>query len=562
MANLIPSPDLASILALAEATPGLDRLRSLSGPDAAAGPELLAAVLEEASKFSQAVLGPLGPELDRHGCQLEGGRVRTAPGHAEAWRAYLEAGWLGVDQPADVGGQDLPLLVLAAVQEVFDRNSVAFGMLPTAVRGAARVIAAHADEIIKAEWLPRLVSGQWAATICISEPEAGSDAGRIRTLAEPAQDGTWRVTGEKIWISYGEHDLAERIGHCLLARTPGAPLGGSGLSLFLVPDEIGGARNGIVVRRLEEKLGLHGSPTCALGFEGARAWMIGQPGRGLAHLFTMIAVMRLMVSVQGLAIASAATDVAFAYAEERRQGGRPDAPATPIIEHADVRRMLVGMESRVQVLRGLIFAAAVQADLASAEPEPAAREEAQALAQWLLPIIKTFGAETGFETAHEAIQVLGGAGYVRDWPVEQLLRDSRVLSVFEGTSGMQALDLVHRRLGRDQGRGLKAFVRLARAEAGGGEEAVAFGRVLDLLESVAGRLTGANDADAAAYPFLRLAAWAATGWIALRMTRLGGRTAAAALAWLTDLEAKALFEAKQIEIASQRLANFDALRRS
>jgi alkylation response protein AidB-like acyl-CoA dehydrogenase len=562
--SLIPHADLASIGAHIEAAPGIDRLRALLGPDQGAGPEIVAAVLQEAAKFAMARLAPLGEALDREGCRLTDGRVRTAVGHQDAWRAFVDAGWLGIDQPLAAGGQGLPLFMLAACQEIFDRETVAFGMLPTAVRGAARLVEAHGDEPLKAEWLGKLVSGEWAATICISEPEAGSDVGRIRTLAEPQPDGGWRVTGEKIWTSYGDHDLAGRIGHCLLARTPGAAAGGAGLSLFLVPDALPEGRNAVVVRRLEEKLGLHGSPTCALGFEGSRAWLIGQPGRGLAQLFTMITVMRLMVSVQGLAIASAAADVALAYAEERRQGGRPDAPPPSIVEHADVRRMLVGMSSRSEVLRGLILATAVQADLAKLEPEPAAREAAQALAQWLLPIIKTSGAETGFDSASEAIQVLGGAGYVRDWPVERLLRDARVLAIFEGTSGMQALDLVHRRLGRDQGRGLKAFLDLARSEiaqAGSGS-AAPLERCLERLEEAAASLAQGGDPDAAAYPFLKLAAWAASGWIALRLTRQGGRLAAAGRAWLLDLEARAGFEHKQIAVAAERIAEFAYLRRT
>ncbi len=324
----------------------------------------------------------------------------------------------------------------------------------------------------------------------------------------------------------------------------------------------------MVARRLEEKLGLHGSPTCAMGFEGARAILIGTEGRGLAQLFTMIATMRLMVSVQGLAIASGAADVALAYAEERRQGGRPDAPPVPIVQHADVQRMLAGVASRVEAVRGLVLAAAVQADLARLEPDAAARDEAQALAQWLLPIAKTYAAETGFETASEAIQVLGGAGYVKDWPVEQALRDSRVFAIFEGTSGIQALDLLHRRLRRDEGRGLKAFLKLARADAAqGGEGATDVEAVLDMLEAAAEWLVAANDTDGSAYAFLELAALAATGWAALRLSRLeasggGARLAAAGRYWLSDLMAKAAFRQAEIGLGPERLELFQAMRRA
>ena len=568
MSNLVPPADVEAIAAQIETAPGIERLRELLGPDADAGPETLRAVLEEAAKFSAAWLAPLNPLMDRESCRLEGGRVRTAKGHAEAWRAYVEAGWPGIDQPPELGGADLPLVALAACTEIFDRGSVAFGMLPTGLRAGARLIAAYGDEALQAEWLPKLVSGEWVATICISEADAGSDAGRIRTLAERDGNHGWRITGEKMWISYGDHDLSPRIGHCLLARTPGAAAGGAGLSLFLVPDSIEGERNSIVIRRLEEKLGLHGSPTCAMGFEGARGHLIGAEGRGLAQLFTMIAQMRLMVSVQGLTIAGGAADVALAYAEERRQGGRPDAPPVPIVEHPDVQRMLAEMTSRVTVVRGLVLAAAVQADLSRLETDADARAEAAAMAGWLLPIAKTYASETGFEVASEAIQVLGGAGYVKEWPVEQALRDSRVFAIFEGTSGIQALDLLHRRLRREEGRGLQAFLKLARMDvAAGGEGAGDLSAVLDMLESSARELAADPGAEAGAYAMLELGALAATGWAALRLSRqedsgAGARLAAAGRWWLTGLKAKAELRRSEIALGADRLQLFQALRRA
>ena len=558
----LPPADTAPILAQLTTAPGFERLRELAsdGVDEA----MLAAILEEAAKFAAGRLAPFNVDADRVGCRIEGGRVKTAPGHKAAWDAYREAGWMGLDQGEEIGGQGLPVCVLAACTEVFDRSCVAFGMAPTGQRAACRLLAAHAEESIKAEWLPRLVSGEWAATIVISEPEAGSDVGRIRSMAKPLDDGEWEITGEKIWISYGDNDLTARIGHCLLARTPDAAPGAGGLSLFLVPSVLDdGTRNAIAVRRLEEKMGLHGSPTCALGFEGARGRLIGQVGRGLAALFTMITTMRLMVAVQGLAIASGATDVAFAYAAERRQGGRPDAPATPIIEHADVQRMLLGMASRVAALRGVILAAAVAADRSRLESDPAVREEQAALAGWLLPIAKTFGGEIAFDTASDAIQVLGGAGYVRDWPVEQMLRDCRVFTVFEGTSGIQALDLLQRRLrGRDGGAGFKAFMALARADtAGSDEQAGVLGRVLDLLDDAAAKLADPASGDAGAYAFLKLAALAATGWSALRLTRQAdAKLRAAGAYWLADLEGRAALEHGRALAEAERLKLFEAVR--
>jgi alkylation response protein AidB-like acyl-CoA dehydrogenase len=556
-ARLIPTADTAVLRAQLALASGMERLRELLSAQAP-DPDLLGAVLDEAARFSDRWLVPFNRAADKAGCRIEGGRVATAPGHLQAWEAYREGGWIGLDQPAAFGGQELPLFMLAACQEIFDRGSVAFGMLPTSLRGAARLIAAHADDELKAEWLPRLVTGDWGATICISEPEAGSDVGRIRTLAEPTGDGGWSITGEKIWISYGDHDLAPRIGHCVLARTPGAAAGGAGLSLFLVPDRLGdGAPNGISVRRIEEKLGLHGSPTCALGFEGACGRMIGQSGRGLAQLFTMITTMRLMVAVQGVAIGSAAADTALAYARERRQGGPAERAPVPIAEHADVQRLLAGMASRVEVVRALVLACAVHADIARIAADEAEREQSQALVGWLLPILKTFAGETGFEVASEAIQVFGGAGYVKDWPVEQLLRDARVLTIFEGTSGMQSLDLLQRRLRRDRGRGLEAFLELARrdiAVAPASPETQALSQTLDELADEARRLAQTNS-DAGAYPFLRLAAWAATGWAALRLAECEGADAAgrrlrgAGRGWLASLPARARLERELIAAA-------------
>ena len=555
------------MLAQIECASGIDRLRELAGQETA-GPELAAAVLNEAARFSDDWLSPLNPIADRAGCRIENGRVRTPPGHPEAWAAFRDGGWLGLDQPAAFGGQDLPLFLLCASQEIFDRGSVAFGMLATSQRGAARLLAAHAEEAIKAEWLPRLISGEWGATICISEPDAGSDVGRIRTMATPTGDGDWAITGEKIWISFGDNDLAPRIGHCLLARTPDAVLGGAGLSLFLVPDTLDGERNGIVVRRIEEKLGLHGSPTCALGFENARGRLIGVPGRGLAQLFTMITLMRLMVAVQGLGVGGGAVDLAMAYAEERRQGGPSNAPAVAIADHPDIQRLLSTMTSRVDALRALTLSAAMHADIARLSSDATERERSQALVQWLLPILKTYGGETGFDTASDAIQVFGGAGYVHDWPVEQLLRDARVFTIYEGTSGVQALDLVHRRLRRDDGLCLKTFLEIARSDLGGarsGSAAAALAPVLDLLEDAAARLSGSSE-DSGAYHFLRLAAYAATGWAALRMVDeavsdpVRVRLSASASYWLTGLEHRARMEHGLILASETGKALFEAIR--
>ncbi|WP_118132505.1 acyl-CoA dehydrogenase family protein [Oceanicella sp. SM1341] len=508
-------------------TPGWARVAALHGE---VDDTLAEAVIGEAAKLAEAVIAPLDAVADREGCRLEQGRVRTPAGFREAFRALGEGGWIGMDVPQALGGQGLPLTLQTACQTFFDRACPAFVMAPGPSRCAAVLLAEHGSEALRDAWVPGLAAGDRAATICISEPDAGSDVGRIRTRARRGPDGSWRISGEKIWISFGDHDLAPRIGHCLLARAEGAPEGTRGLSLFLVPSvREDGSRNGVVTRRIEEKLGLHGSPTCALGFEEAEGWLVGAEGRGLAQLFTMIERMRLLTANQGLGIATSACETARAYAAERRQGGRPEAPAVPIDTHPDVRRQLAGMGARTEVLRALVLELATTLDLARMEPEPGARAERAALAGWLLPQAKTFGAETGFDVASAAIQVLGGAGYTREWPVERGLRDSRIFAIYEGTTGMQALDLLTRRLWRDEGRGLAAFRRameaeIAAAPPGPAAQARALlDGVLALAADMDALRECPRDAEAGADGFLR-AAWCATSaWMALRLLRLGGR---------------------------------------
>ena len=557
----VPPADPALIAAQYEAAPGTARLRALRESFAAASPDTVEAILEEANRFAQDHLVGLGDTGDREGCRLVDGRVRTAPGHREAWEAFVTGGWPTLDLPEAEGGQGLPAALAFAVQEVLDRACPAFGMVPVPTRSAARLIAAHGDEAMRAEWLPRLAAGEWVASICISEVDAGSDVMRLRTRATPNHDGSWAVTGEKQWISFGDHDLAPRIGHCLLARTATA----DGLSLFLVPDSIDGARNAIVVRRIEEKMGLHASPTCALGFEGARGWLIGAEGRGVQQMFVMITNMRLATGAQGLGIAAGAAEVALAYAAERRQGGKGATPAS-IDSYPDVQRMLLDMAAQVEVLRGLVLATANQADLAAHESDDEARGDAAALLQWLLPIVKTTGGDVAFEVSSLGIQVLGGAGYTREWPIEQGLRDARVLTIFEGTTGIQAIDLLQRRVKRGDRRGFNAFVRAARAAA---VDAPALAETIDLLEDAAATLADGADAaavDAGTTAFLRLAQAAATGWIAARLAALdpaspaGRRLVAAGRHWLAGLAARARLAHAEALAGRAAIAGFDALR--
>jgi alkylation response protein AidB-like acyl-CoA dehydrogenase len=436
-------------------------------------------------------------------------------------------------------------------------------MLPTPIRCANKVIEKYADAATRALWCPRLVEGRWAATICISEADAGSDVPRLRTLATRREDGDWSITGEKMWISYGDHDLTPRIAHMVLARTPETGTGTAGLSLFLVPSDIDGQRNGVVVRRIEEKLGLHGSPTCALGFEGARGTLIGTPGRGLAQLFTMIVGMRLSVGSQGAGIAGASASLARTYAAQRRQGGRGDAPPVTIDRHGDIQRLLLACAARAEMARALTLAASAQADLQARETDEAARTQAGLVLSWLLPITKNFCAEAASLCASEAIQVLGGAGYTREWPAEQYLRDARVLAIYEGTSGMQALDLVLRRVLGDEGRAFHAFLALARAEAAPSPDADPLGQMLDLLETAAQGLDKAR-APIIACPFLSLASLATTGWLARRLTRLSGTPANDHLAalgrhWLRLALPEAHAQAALVAQGADLVAEFPAM---
>jgi len=563
---MLPPADTALSARQIEATPGLASLRACNERFADIGPDLVAAVLEEAARLAAERLGPLGAATDSVP-ELKEERVRLSGAHQAAWQDFVAGGWHAMDIDPEAGGQGLPLILAVAAQSLFDRSLPAFGMLPVGTRAAARLLAAFGDAALRESWLPRMSAGEWTASICISEVGAGSDLARMRTMARRAPGGGWTITGEKQWISFGDHDLAERIGHCLLGRTETA----KGLSLFLVPDRLeDGSRNGVFTRRIEDKLGLHHSPTCALGFEEAEAMLLGEEGRGLAQIFVMIVQMRLAVGATGLGIASGAADLALGYAGERRQGGRGAEP-TALCEHADVQRMLLSMASDVEVLRGLILATAVQADLADHAPEAAERQKASALLQWFLPLIKTVGGETAFDTASEAIQILGGAGYTTEWPAEQALRDARVLTIFEGTTGMQALDLLHRRLWQGDAAGLRLFLQHARRDLvdASGAAAAALASTLDRLEATAERMLAMRDnprdAEAGANAFLDLAGLASRGWIALRLSKLDGDATARKLAalgeyWLTRLDARSAAAAHDALLGAGRLDAFVHLR--
>ena len=514
----------AQTLALLSATPGWADLAAGHGLD----DDTVAAVLDEAGRVASGTLEPLGREGDATGCRLESGRVRTPPGYAPAYAQMGRDGWLAMDLPPEHGGQGLPTTLHAAASPAFEGAAMAFMMASGSSRAAAHLLAGGESEIA-AQWVRRLARGDWAATICISEPDAGSDVGRIRTRAQPDGEG-WRISGTKCWISFGDHDMAERIGHLALARTGPPEAGTRGLSLFLVPDRLDdGSGNGVTVTRIEEKMGLHSSPTCVMTFDGARATMIGEAGRGLPALFPMIELMRLQTACQGFGVARRACDIAHGYAGERLQGGPPDAPARPIAHHPDVQRQLMAMRARTDLLHAVVLDLAVTLDRARGGDAGA-----RALAGFLLPLAKNFGAETGFEVASAAIQVLGGAGYTREWPVEQLARDARVIAIYEGTTGMQAQDFLRRRLLRDEGAGLAQFLARAQADLAACPDRAAAARaeaVIERLKALSQALRG-GDTDRAP-PELAADGYLRAGWAAVsaaaccRMIAAGAELAAA-----------------------------------
>ena len=415
--------------------------------------DLARSVLTEGAKFCEQVLGPINAIGDEQGSVLQSGQVKTPDGFKEAYKEFTTAGWPGLDMPEEYGGQQLPLTVQVAFAEMLNGACLAFAMLPLMLRAAARLLIDHADEELKQRVVPRLVNGGWGATICITEAQAGSDVGRIKTMARVQADGSYRLTGSKIFITFADHDFTEQIIHLVLARTPGAPPGTRGISLFLVPKVLFGTgqANGVRVERLEKKMGLKASPTCVMHLENATGYRIGEEHKGLNAMFTMVNLMRLEVSVQGPAIGAAATAKAISYARERPQGGAPDAEAVKIIEHTDVKRMLLIMQCKTMAMRALVFEAASNLDLARYAEDGNIKHQALQLAEFLLPVCKACGSEAGFEVANLAVQVFGGHGYITESGVEQYVRDSRVAAIYEGSNGIQALDLVSRKLLRDQG---------------------------------------------------------------------------------------------------------------
>lgn len=432
--------------------------------------DMVAAILAEAGRFAEEELDPINIPGDRTGCRLANGAVTTPPGWKDAYRRWAEAGWNGVSAPSEWGGQGLPATVHAAVQELWNAGSASFAAGPMLTAGAIEALEAHASAELKARYLPNLVAGTWMATMNLTEPQAGSDLGALRARAERADDGSYRIFGQKIFITYGEHDLTENIIHLVLARLPDAPAGTRGISLFLVPkflvNEDGSLsdRNDVLCAGLEEKLGLHGSPTCTMvygdGGDGAIGWLVGEEHSGLAAMFTMMNIARLTVGVQGVGIAARAYDRALAYAHERRQGyavGASRDKMSLIVEHPDVQRDLLRMKSLTAAARAIVFSCAEAIDMSRHGPLEA-RDAWADRASLLTPIAKAFSTDVGIEVTNIGIQVHGGAGYIEDTGAAQYMRDARIFALYEGTNGIQAIDLVTRKLSLSGGDAVKRLI--------------------------------------------------------------------------------------------------------
>jgi alkylation response protein AidB-like acyl-CoA dehydrogenase len=499
--------------------------------------ELIDSIFEEGAKFAGGMLSPLNFVGDRQGSRLENGVVRTPDGWAEAYRAFVDGGWNAVPFDPDYGGQGLPWLVATALQEMWTSANMAFSLCPMLTQGAVEAISHHGSDEQKALYLPKLISGEWTGTMNLTEPQAGSDVGAVRTKAVPDGDH-WRITGQKIFITYGDHELAENIIHLVLARTPGAPAGVKGISLFLVPKYLVGAdgapgqRNDLRCASLEHKMGIHASPTAVMAYGdngGAEGWLIGEENKGLQYMFTMMNNARLAVGLQGVAIAERATQRAAAYARERVQGrdiAGADASGVTIIHHPDVRRMLLTMRSLTEASRAIAYLAAASLDIAKRHPDPAVRAKRQAMVDLLIPMVKGWSTEVGSEVAAIGVQVHGGMGYIEETGAAQYMRDAKIAEIYEGTNGIQANDLIGRKLTRDGGETARAMIAEMRstdaalAEAGPALAGLraALTMAVDALDAATGWILehqkgDPRDAAAGAVPFMRLWGTVLGGWL-------------------------------------------------
>jgi alkylation response protein AidB-like acyl-CoA dehydrogenase len=537
------------------ALPGFDQV----------APDLVDAVLEGGGQMAAEVLFPLNQIGDRQGCTRQSdGSVITPDGFKSAYDRYIAGGWTTLDCPEAYGGQGLPRVLSTAIGEYVLSANQAFEMYPGLTGGAIAAILVKGSDAQKATYLPNMIAGKWSGTMNLTEPQCGTDLGLIRTRAEPQPDGSHRLTGGKIFISAGEHDLTENIIHLVLARTTGAPDGVKGISLFIVPkflvnpDGSLGARNAVSCGAIEHKMGINGNATCQMNYDGATGWLVGEENKGLAAMFIMMNAARLAVGLQGLSQAEIAYQNALSYAKERQQGraltgpAAPQEKADPLIVHPDVRRMLMEAKALTEGLRALCLWGVLQVDLAEKAATEAERQAADDLISLLTPVIKGYGTDKGFDVAVSCQQIWGGHGYIRDNGMEQFVRDARIAQIYEGTNGVQAMDLVGRKLAMNGGRAIRAFFAMVDGEAAAAKADPALADLAGRLEKANGELKAAtmwlmqhamgnpNHAGAAATAYLHLMGIVTVGLMWLRMAMAASRLLAAGEGDRSFLEAKLL----------------------